>query len=193
MKPTWNNSTQPPTEFIKTFRNWRDEIYNYEQALAELPSVMKMTLLIQNIQGDIKSHLLLTQNLATASFDDSCMKVEDYCRNVYIDNNGGQVAGLQKPQKPWKPWKWKPWKEGKGKEKGKDYGKGKGGKDYPQQQPYKGYDKGGKGKYGKPYSKGKGKGKGGYYNYNYQRPKGSYNYGKGKDKGNGGKPQGPPL
>eukprot|EP00971_Amphidinium_carterae_P163400 3239976-Amphidinium_carterae.1 len=74
----------------------------------------------------------------------------------------------------------------------KDYAKGKGGKDYPQQQPWKGYGKGGKGKYGKQpyYEKGKAKGKGGYYNYG--KPKG-YNYGKGKDKGNGGKPKGPPL
>eukprot|EP00971_Amphidinium_carterae_P156228 3097443-Amphidinium_carterae.1 len=55
MKPTWNNTTQTPSEFIKTFQNWRDEIDNYEQSVAELPSQMKMTLLIQNIQGDIKS------------------------------------------------------------------------------------------------------------------------------------------
>eukprot|EP00971_Amphidinium_carterae_P296547 5891136-Amphidinium_carterae.1 len=88
--------------------------------------------------------------------DKSCTKVEDYYNNVYIDNNGGQVAGLQKPKKPWKPWgkqPWKqPWKNGKGKydySKGKDDGKGKGGKDQ------NGYDKGGKGKYGKPWSKGK--------------------------------------
>eukprot|EP00971_Amphidinium_carterae_P096447 1908576-Amphidinium_carterae.1 len=58
MKPMWNNTTQPPNEFIKTFQNWRGEIYNYEQSVSELPSSMKMTLLIQNIHGDIKSHLL---------------------------------------------------------------------------------------------------------------------------------------
>eukprot|EP00971_Amphidinium_carterae_P083217 1646863-Amphidinium_carterae.1 len=28
MKPAWNNTTQSPNEFIKTFQNWRDEIYN---------------------------------------------------------------------------------------------------------------------------------------------------------------------
>eukprot|EP00971_Amphidinium_carterae_P097616 1931781-Amphidinium_carterae.1 len=38
MKPVWNNTTQPPNEFIKTFQNWRDEIYNYEQSVSELPS-----------------------------------------------------------------------------------------------------------------------------------------------------------
>eukprot|EP00971_Amphidinium_carterae_P246277 4891546-Amphidinium_carterae.1 len=27
---TWNKATQTPTELIKTFQNWRDEIYNYE-------------------------------------------------------------------------------------------------------------------------------------------------------------------
>eukprot|EP00971_Amphidinium_carterae_P022358 440878-Amphidinium_carterae.1 len=74
MKPTWNNTTQPPNEFIKMFQNWRDEIYNYEQAIAELPSSMKMTLLIQNVQGDIKSHLHLNVKLSTADFDDSCTK-----------------------------------------------------------------------------------------------------------------------
>eukprot|EP00971_Amphidinium_carterae_P110143 2181921-Amphidinium_carterae.3 len=99
MKPTWNNTTQSPTDFIKTFQNWRDEIY--EQSVANLPSAMKMTLLIQNIHGHIKSHLLLTTNLAKANFDDSATKVEDYYRNVYIDNNnGGSVQALQKPWKP---------------------------------------------------------------------------------------------
>eukprot|EP00971_Amphidinium_carterae_P225924 4480648-Amphidinium_carterae.1 len=66
---------------------------------------MKMTLLIQNIQGDIKSHMLMNYNLQTANFDDSCTQVEDYYRNVYIDNSGGQIAGLRKPKKPWPPWK----------------------------------------------------------------------------------------
>eukprot|EP00971_Amphidinium_carterae_P206468 4097055-Amphidinium_carterae.1 len=32
------NSTQSPTDFIKTFQNWRDEIYNYEQSVTELPT-----------------------------------------------------------------------------------------------------------------------------------------------------------
>eukprot|EP00971_Amphidinium_carterae_P102364 2026543-Amphidinium_carterae.1 len=81
---------------------------------------MKMTLLIQNIQGDIKSHMMRNYKLSTANFDESCTRVEDYYRNVYIDNSGGQIAGLQKPKKPWKPWwgkqPWKqPWKYGKGK------------------------------------------------------------------------------
>eukprot|EP00971_Amphidinium_carterae_P017864 352049-Amphidinium_carterae.1 len=106
-------------------------------------------------QGDIKSWLLMNTNLATDEFDNSANKVEEYYRNVYIDNNGGQVAGVQKPQKPWKPWK--PWKPRKGEGKGKDYGKDKGGKD--NYQPWKGYDKGGIGKNGKSYyNKGKGKG-----------------------------------
>eukprot|EP00971_Amphidinium_carterae_P158937 3151476-Amphidinium_carterae.1 len=81
MKPTWNNTTQSPNEFIKTFQMWRDEIYNYEQSVSELPPSMKMTLLIQNIQGDIKSHMLMNYQLSTADFDDSCTRVEDYYRN----------------------------------------------------------------------------------------------------------------
>eukprot|EP00971_Amphidinium_carterae_P104998 2079048-Amphidinium_carterae.1 len=81
MKPTWNNVTQQPNEFIKTFQTWRDEIYNYEQSVTDLPGEMKMTLLIQNIQGDIKSHMLMNCNLSTANFDDSCTRVEDYYRN----------------------------------------------------------------------------------------------------------------
>eukprot|EP00971_Amphidinium_carterae_P273539 5428683-Amphidinium_carterae.1 len=82
MNPTWNNVNQHPNEFIKTF-----------------------TLLIQHIRGDIRSHMLMNYNLTTADFDESCTKVEDCYRNVYIDNSGGQIAGLQKPKKPWPPWK----------------------------------------------------------------------------------------
>eukprot|EP00971_Amphidinium_carterae_P345485 6486472-Amphidinium_carterae.1 len=199
MKPTWNNVNQQPNEFIKTFQHWRDEIYNYEQSVAELPSEMKMTLLIQTIQGDIRSHMLMNYNLTTANFDESCTRVEDYYRNVYVDNSAGQVAGVQNPRKkPWPPWKRQPWKNGHGKGK-YDYDKAKGGKDKGgKDNPWKGgYDKGRKGKgrgYGKPWSKGKGKGDKGYnnYNYGYGKPKG-YDYRKGKDKGDGGKPKGPPL
>eukprot|EP00971_Amphidinium_carterae_P318278 6326517-Amphidinium_carterae.2 len=43
MNPTWNNVTQQPNDFIKTFQHWRDEIYNYEQTVTDLPSEMKMT------------------------------------------------------------------------------------------------------------------------------------------------------
>eukprot|EP00971_Amphidinium_carterae_P022971 453259-Amphidinium_carterae.1 len=141
--------------------------------------------------------MLMNYKLSTADFDDICAKVEDYYRNVYIVNSGGQIAGLQKPKKPWPPWKKKqPWKNGYGKGK-YDYDTGKGGKDKGGKDLYnKGYDKGRKGKgrgYGKPwYGKPKGgKGDKGYYNYNYGKPKGYY--GKGKDKGDGGKPKGPPL
>eukprot|EP00971_Amphidinium_carterae_P049491 975006-Amphidinium_carterae.2 len=169
MKPTWNNVNQQPNEFIKTFQHWRDEIYNYEQSIAELPSEMKMTLLIQSIQGDTKSHMLMNYKLSTANFNESCTRVEDYHRNVYVDNSAGQVAGVQNPKKkkPWPPWKRQPWKNGYGKGK-YDYDKGKGGKDKGgKDNPWKGgYDKGyrkGKGRgYGKPWSKGKGKGDKGY-------------------------------
>eukprot|EP00971_Amphidinium_carterae_P264832 5253191-Amphidinium_carterae.1 len=78
--------------------------------------------------------MLMTYNLPTADFDDSCTKVEDYYRNVYIDNSGGQIAGLQKPKKLWPHWKntnlnkkWQ-WQPGYGKGN-YDYDKGKGGKD----------------------------------------------------------------
>eukprot|EP00971_Amphidinium_carterae_P293294 5823247-Amphidinium_carterae.1 len=79
MKPTWNNTTQSSTDFIKTFQNWRDEIFNYEQAVSEIASTMKMTLLIQHMHGDIKSYLLLLHvNLAKTDFDEAATKVEDY-------------------------------------------------------------------------------------------------------------------
>eukprot|EP00971_Amphidinium_carterae_P198206 3933680-Amphidinium_carterae.1 len=61
--------------------------------------------------------MLMNYNLSTANFDDSCTKVEDYYRNVYIDNSGGQSAGLQKPNKkkrPWPPWGKQNWQYGKG-------------------------------------------------------------------------------
>eukprot|EP00971_Amphidinium_carterae_P024473 482456-Amphidinium_carterae.1 len=108
MTPTWNNVNQQPSEFIKTFQTWRDEIYNYEQSVTELPQEIKMTLLVQNTKGDIRSHMLMNYRLTTADFDESATRVEDYYRTVYIDNTGGQIAGLQKPKKPWKPWK-QPW------------------------------------------------------------------------------------
>eukprot|EP00971_Amphidinium_carterae_P296960 5899481-Amphidinium_carterae.1 len=81
MKPTWNNAQQQPREFIKNFQNWRDEIYNYESSISEIDSTMKIALLTQHIQGDIKSHLLLNVNLVKADFDDIATKVEDYYRN----------------------------------------------------------------------------------------------------------------
>eukprot|EP00971_Amphidinium_carterae_P166776 3304779-Amphidinium_carterae.1 len=118
-------------EFIKTFQNKRDEIFNYEQAVSEIGSTMKMTLLIEHIQGDIKSYLLLHVNLAKADFDEAATKVEDYYRNLYIDNSsGGGIQALGKPKKPWKPWKGK----GDKNNRGKDW---KGGKRKYDQQPYK--------------------------------------------------------
>eukprot|EP00971_Amphidinium_carterae_P116828 2313869-Amphidinium_carterae.2 len=178
MRPTWNNLQQPPTEFIKNLQSWRDEIFNYENSVSEIASAMKMALLMQHIQGVIKSHLLLNVNLAAADFDDAATKVEDYYSTVYIDNNN--PGGIQAFEKGGKPWK------------------GKGSENQPPQQPQQPYRpwKGKGGKYGQRpyYSKSKGEGKG-YYNYtNYTRPKGGYyNYRKSKGKGKGGISQGPPL
>eukprot|EP00971_Amphidinium_carterae_P232711 4618280-Amphidinium_carterae.1 len=69
MRPTWNSLQHSPSEFVMNFQNWRDEIFNYENTVSEIASSMKMALLMQYIQGDIRSHLLLTQDLATANFD----------------------------------------------------------------------------------------------------------------------------
>eukprot|EP00971_Amphidinium_carterae_P110441 2187902-Amphidinium_carterae.3 len=99
MKPTWNNVSQAPGEFIRQFQNWRDEIFNYKTTVStEIAPSMKMALLMQHIQGDIRSHLLLTENLATPNFEDAA-KVEEYYRNVYADNNNGGVNGMKIPQK----------------------------------------------------------------------------------------------
>eukprot|EP00971_Amphidinium_carterae_P027446 540538-Amphidinium_carterae.1 len=77
-----------PIKFIRQFQNWRDEIYNYENATqTALPNSMKMTMLLQHIQGDIKSHLLLTANLVNPDFDNAATTVEGYYRNVYMHNN----------------------------------------------------------------------------------------------------------
>eukprot|EP00971_Amphidinium_carterae_P202402 4016027-Amphidinium_carterae.1 len=85
MRPTWNNLQQPPGEFIKNFQNWRDEIFNYENTVSEIASTQCST----------------SKNLATADFDDAATKVEDYYRNVYIDNNN--PGGIQAFRgKPWK-------------------------------------------------------------------------------------------
>eukprot|EP00971_Amphidinium_carterae_P311910 6200022-Amphidinium_carterae.1 len=60
--------------------------------------------------------MLMTYNLPTADFDDSCTKVEDYYRNVYIDNSGAKISGVQKLKKPWPRWKdKKKWQYGYGK------------------------------------------------------------------------------
>eukprot|EP00971_Amphidinium_carterae_P210799 4182902-Amphidinium_carterae.1 len=151
-----------------------------------------MTLLIQQIKGDIRSHMLMTYNLPTADFDDSCTKVEDYYRNVYIDDSSGQIGLLKKNTKKWPYWKDKKWQYGSGKGK-YDYDRAKGGKDQGGKD-YKGKTKGKKGKGRGGKSKGKGKG---YYNYynsydNGGKSKGYYD-GKNKGKGDGGKPKGPPL
>eukprot|EP00971_Amphidinium_carterae_P092754 1836725-Amphidinium_carterae.2 len=138
MKPTWNNATQQPSEFIRQFQNWRDEIYNYESTVrSEIAPSMKMALLLQHIQGDIKSYVQLNTDMANPNFENATMKVEDYYRSVYIDNNySTRVSGLRG-------------KYGKGKDKGR---KGKGdynspkGKGYTSNYPS--YQRGkGKGKY----------------------------------------------
>eukprot|EP00971_Amphidinium_carterae_P249370 4949954-Amphidinium_carterae.1 len=186
MKPTWNNVTQSPNEFSQHFQNWRDKIFNYQTTVqTEIATSMKMALLMQYIQGDIRSHLLLTESLATANFDDAATKVENYYRNVYIYIDNNSAGGIQ-------AFKGKCYK-GKGKDKkGKgDYNqqKGKGYLTDHQQYPQHTYQKGkGKGKYGQRPSSSKGKGYNCYNNYN--RPKGSYdNNRKGVGKGSKGNHQ----
>eukprot|EP00971_Amphidinium_carterae_P199168 3952794-Amphidinium_carterae.1 len=96
MRPTWNNVTQAPGEFIRQFQNWRDEIFNYDSTVqSEIAVFMKMALLMQHIQGDIRSHLLLTKDLAKPNFEDSARKVEEYYCNVYVDNNSGGVSAMK--------------------------------------------------------------------------------------------------
>eukprot|EP00971_Amphidinium_carterae_P046713 920537-Amphidinium_carterae.1 len=46
------------------------------------------------MQHNIRSHLLLAENLAKPNFEDSAKKVEEYHRNVYVDNNFGGVTGV---------------------------------------------------------------------------------------------------
>eukprot|EP00971_Amphidinium_carterae_P204006 4048321-Amphidinium_carterae.1 len=59
------------------------KIFNYKQAASEIGSTK-------------------------ADFEEATLKVEDYYRNVYIDNSsGGGIQQLGKPKKPWKPWKGK--------------------------------------------------------------------------------------
>eukprot|EP00971_Amphidinium_carterae_P345958 6487169-Amphidinium_carterae.1 len=86
-KPTWNNATQSPSEFIRHFSNWRDDIYNYENTVSEIAATIKLATLLQHIQGEVRAHLLLNFDLANPDFDAAITKVEEYYRNVYIDNN----------------------------------------------------------------------------------------------------------
>eukprot|EP00971_Amphidinium_carterae_P088283 1746423-Amphidinium_carterae.1 len=86
MKPPWDNVTQQPSEFIRQFQNWRDEIFNHESTVqTEIATSMKMALLMQSIQGDIRSHLLL--NTWTWRNAASNQQLRRYYRNVYVDNN----------------------------------------------------------------------------------------------------------
>eukprot|EP00971_Amphidinium_carterae_P348727 6490644-Amphidinium_carterae.2 len=180
MKATWNNvqQQQQPGDFIKIFQNWRDEIYNYENSVSE---TMKMALLMQYIQGDIKPHPFLNVNSAKADFDDAATKIENYYRNVYIDQ-----------KQRWR--NTSTWKTLQGLEAFERQGKRQRQKlrkrllerrkrlstTTVQAMERK-----------RQRWKGKGKGKG-YYGYqNYTQPKGGYNnYRKSKGKGKG---KGPPL
>eukprot|EP00971_Amphidinium_carterae_P064161 1270156-Amphidinium_carterae.1 len=160
----------------------RQDLQLYTTVQSEIAVSMKMALLTQHIQGDTRSHLLLTENLATPNFEDAARKVEEYYRNVYVDNNFGGVNGMEAKYNKCKG------KDKKCKGDYRDYsqtGKGKGyAYDYQNYQKAKS-----KGKYtSRPYSvKGKGKSYKGYTS-NYSRPKGSYNnYGRGRGKGKGAK------
>eukprot|EP00971_Amphidinium_carterae_P020454 402951-Amphidinium_carterae.4 len=171
MKPTWSNTTQQPSEFTRQFQNWRDEIYNYESTVrSETASSMKMDLLLQHIQDDIKSHLLLNTSMVNPDFENAATKVEEYYRNVYIDNNCSRRTKARKERK----------------ETTTLHRKERATQTttlHTTEEKAKG-----KGKYNsRPYNvKGRGKGYNNY-NSNYSRPKGSYNYGKGKSKGKGSK------
>eukprot|EP00971_Amphidinium_carterae_P338734 6476229-Amphidinium_carterae.1 len=72
-----------------------------------------MTILVQQIKGDIKSHILLTQDIATADFEATCTKIEDFYRNVYTNDATGSVGALRGK---------KGYRKGKGWQTG--YGKG---------------------------------------------------------------------
>eukprot|EP00971_Amphidinium_carterae_P342825 6482260-Amphidinium_carterae.1 len=126
-----------------------------------------MALLMQHIQGDIRSQLLLTEDLAKPNFEDAAKKVEDYYRN--------ESTAKAKERK-------------KNKGDYRDYNYTRKGKGY--RNDYQNYLKGrSKGKYSsRPYNvNGKGKSYKGYAS-NYSRPKGSYsNYGRGRGKGKGSK------
>eukprot|EP00971_Amphidinium_carterae_P026169 516187-Amphidinium_carterae.1 len=58
-------------------------------------NTMKTMLLLQHMQGDIRPHLLLNTNTAQPDFNKAATTMEDYYRNVYIDNNSTGTSGLK--------------------------------------------------------------------------------------------------
>eukprot|EP00971_Amphidinium_carterae_P088479 1750606-Amphidinium_carterae.3 len=82
----WNNNTQQPNEFVRQVNHWRDEIANYEENTSTtIADAIKTSMLVNRLQGEVRSHLLLTSDLSTPDFDKDAKTVEDYYRNVYID------------------------------------------------------------------------------------------------------------
>eukprot|EP00971_Amphidinium_carterae_P147633 2926253-Amphidinium_carterae.1 len=182
MKPTWNNNTQQPSEFIRQFQNWRDEIFNYESNGETRSSTTSLQFQTSQelsrwryyyrtcrVKLDHTYHSPSTWQTPTLRRR-LLRSIEEYYRNVYLDNN--YSTGVNYFTEGGKYGK----RRDKGKKGNGDYSQPK-GKGYTND--YSSYSKsrGKGGKYGsRPYNvKGRGKGYKGYNNYSsYGRPKGSY-------------------
>eukprot|EP00971_Amphidinium_carterae_P335966 6472069-Amphidinium_carterae.3 len=133
-----------------------------------------MAMRLQNIQGHIKSHLLLTTNMSIPNFESAATTECLHRQQLLSRSTRAQRQVLQRKRK--------------GRSKGKaDY-------NYPNnnyREKWKGYapyntKSRGKEKYGSRSYQARGKGKGSYGSYNYYRPNQGKGYTKSKGKGKGG-------
>eukprot|EP00971_Amphidinium_carterae_P154837 3070202-Amphidinium_carterae.1 len=85
---TWNNATQQPNYFVRQFKQWRDEIYNYEETTGTTFSdAFKTTMFINRLRGEVRAHLLLNKDMNKSDFNKAAKAVNDDYKNVYIEND----------------------------------------------------------------------------------------------------------
>eukprot|EP00971_Amphidinium_carterae_P286569 5689279-Amphidinium_carterae.2 len=99
MNPMWSNINQQPNEFVRqfNFNHWRDEIAkNEESPSTTIADAIKTSMFVNRLQGEVRSHLLLTSDMRTPDFDKGAKTVEDYYRDVYIDNSLQQVQMVER-------------------------------------------------------------------------------------------------
>eukprot|EP00971_Amphidinium_carterae_P288015 5717349-Amphidinium_carterae.2 len=71
MIPTWNNLTQQTNEFVRQFKDWRDEIANYKNTMSTtVADAIKTSMLVNRPHGALRAHLLPNSNKAAKTVED---------------------------------------------------------------------------------------------------------------------------
>eukprot|EP00971_Amphidinium_carterae_P201167 3992070-Amphidinium_carterae.2 len=92
--PTWDVN-QSKLDFVKTFTTWRGKIHQYEQQTKPLDTQTKMTVLLNRLRSAAREHLLLTTDLLDSEYEKAIKMVEEYYRNVYINNEQGDLNAFK--------------------------------------------------------------------------------------------------